>query len=131
MPATNPDAIIILLEALITQHEKLETAKVGSSPLPAADVAKVCAVLAQAKPDRIKAKDYDRQAQALFASSTKLLGTGKGQTSRSDGTGLNLATKMRDLLLALNRGTESALEPRGFTAVIGSAAAPKKKAPAA
>ena len=43
-------------------------------------------------------------------------------------TGPNMALKLRDLLRALNRGQENALEPWGFTVIIGSAAAPKRRA---
>lgn len=131
VPTASPDDLVALIEALLAQHDKLEAAKSGSSPLPAADVTKLRAIVTQAKPDRAKAKDFDRQAQALYESSSKLLGLGTGQNSRTEGTGLSLTVKMRDLLLALNRGSENALEPWGFTVVVGSAAAPKKKAPAA
>jgi hypothetical protein len=123
--------LVVLIEALLAQHDKVEAVKAGSSPLPAADVTKLRDIATQAKPARAKAKDYDRQAQALYESSSKLLGLATGQNSRTEGTGLTLAVKMRDLLLALNRGQENALEPWGFTVVVGSAAPPKKKAPPA
>jgi hypothetical protein len=95
---------------------------------PTADVVKLRGRLAQAKPARAQAKDYERQAQALYEQSSRMLGVAKGQTRRTDGTGLNVALKLRDLLLALNRGQENALEPWGFTVIIGSAAAPKRRA---
>jgi hypothetical protein len=40
-----------------------------------------------------------------------LPGTAKGQNRRADGAGLNVTLKLRDRLLALNRGQENALEP--------------------
>jgi hypothetical protein len=107
-----------------------DSAVLTHSPAPA-DVTKPRDIVTQAKPARAKAKDYDRQAQALYESSSKLLGLATGQNSRTEGTGLTLAVKMRDLLLALNRDQENALEPWGFTVVVGSAAPPKKKTPAA
>ena len=39
-----------------------------------------------------------------------------------------MALKLRDLLLALNRGQENALEPWGFTVILCSAAAPQRRA---
>ena len=123
VPATNPDRLLVLIESLLAQHDKLEAAQAGSSPLPAADVVKLRGVLAQAKPARVQAKDYARQAQALYEQSSRLLGVAKGQSRRTDGTGLNVTLKLRDLLLALNRGQENALEPWGFTVIPGSAAA--------
>lgn len=130
VPLSNPDELIVLIEAMLAHHDELETAKVGSSPLFPADVTKLRAIVAQAKPDRVKAKDYDGKAQALYESSSKLLGMGKGQNIRTEGTGLSLTAKMRDLLLVVNKGAENALEPWGFNVVVGSAAAPKKKTPA-
>ena len=86
---------------------------------PTADVVKLRGLLAQAKPARAQARDYERQAQALYEQSSRMLGVAKGQTRRTDGTGLNVTLKLRDLLLALNRGQENALEPWGFTVIIG------------
>lgn len=119
--------MVVLIEAVLAQHDKVEAAKSGSSPLPAADVTKLRDIVTQAKPARAKAKDYDRQAQALYESSSKLLGLATGQNSRSEGTGLSLAVKLRDLLLALNRGQENALEPWGFTVVMGPLPRRKRK----
>jgi hypothetical protein len=131
VPNSSPDDLVTLVDAILAQHDKLEAAKAGSSPLPAAEVTKLRELFTQAKPARAKAKEYERQAQALFEQSTKLLGMASGQNSRTEGTVLTQTVKMRDLLLALNRGQENALEPWGFTVVMGSAAAPKKKSPAA
>ena len=63
----------------------------------------------------------------LYEKANTTLGVAKGQSIRSDGTGLNRVAKARALLLALNLGKENALEPFGFKVVVGSASAPKKQ----
>ena len=50
-----------------------------------------------------------------FEKANSTLGLAKGQTIRTDGTGLNLVAKTRDLLLALTMGKESALERSAST----------------
>jgi hypothetical protein len=68
-----------------------------------------------------------RQSQELLERSNQRLGLAAGQTTRTPGTGVNLATQVRDLLLALNPGSENALEPFGYQVTVGTAANPKPK----
>lgn len=131
VPTSNPDDLVALDENILAQHDRLEAAKAGSSPLKAADVAQLRSVVTQAKPARKAAKEHEQQAQVLYEQAARQLGLCKDQNTLTPGTALTLTTKFRDQILADNRGTENALEAWGFTVVVGTAATPKKKAPAA
>ena len=122
---TNPDDMIGLLEAILREHQRLGAA----SPVSAAMAAQMQAVVDAAKPKRQLGQDLARQSQEANESSNMFLGLGAGQGVRTPGTGLNLVAQLRDLLLALHPGTESALEPFGFDVVVGTASSPKKKSP--
>jgi hypothetical protein len=127
VPVGRPDDLVALIDAITKESDRLNAVTANSSPVPAAMITALKAASVSAKADRISAKDHDRQAQLLFEKANTTLGIAKGQSVRSEGTGLNLIAKARDLLLALNMGKENALEPFGFTVVVGSAAAPVKK----
>ena len=120
---SNPDELIALLETTLREHQR----QGASSPIPAATVTPLQALVTSAKADRQQARDLNRQAQDILERSNQQLGLAAGQTTRTPGTGVNLATQVRDLLLALNVGNENALEPFGFQVTIGTAASPKKK----
>ena len=129
LPGGSPDDLVTLIDAITKESDRLNAAVPNSSPVPAALVTSLKAASTSAKADRLAAKDHERQAQVSFEKANTTLGLAKGQTVRTDGTGLNLVAKTRDLLLALNLGKENALEPFGFKVVVGSAASPTKKAP--
>jgi len=127
LPNSSPDDLAILMDAITKESDRLNALVPLSSPVPAALVTLLKAASTSAKADRVMAKDHERQAQVSFEKANTTLGLAKGQSIRTDGTGLNLVAKARDLLLALNLGKENALEPFGFNVVVGSAAAPQKK----
>jgi len=74
--------------------------------------------IADSKSKRATAKDLHRQAEALMQEADIMLGFEQGQTSYTEGTLYNSLTKIRDLLLALNKGHEEALGAWGFDVVI-------------
>ena len=127
LPAGKPDDCVKLIETILKEHDKREAATPGSSPLPAKYITPLRAVLASAKPDREKAKDHARQSQQFFEQSSKSLGLAADQTSRTEGTGLNLVGLIRDSLLTEYSGNENGMELFGFKVVVGTAAGPKKK----
>ena len=128
LPSSSPDDLTALIDSITKESDRLNAVTANSSPLPEALVTSLKAASVSAKADRATAKDHERQAQVSFEKANTTLGLAKGQNIRTDGTGLNLVAKVRDLLLALNLGKENALEPFGFSVVVGSAAAPVKKA---
>ena len=71
------------------------------------------------------------QIEAAEQRSNNTLGLSNGQTVRTDGTGLFLVTKVRDLLLAEYKGGEKQMEGFGFPVVITTAAPRTPAAPAA
>ena len=127
VPIGKPDDFMKLIEDILKEHDKREAATPGSSPIPAKYITPLRAVLASAKPDREKAKDLARQSQQFFEQSSKALGLAADQTSRTEGTGLNLVGLIRDSLLTEYSGNENGMEPFGFKVVVGTAASPKKK----
>lgn len=131
IPSSRPDDLAALIDSITKESDRLNAVTANSSPLPAALVAALKAVATSAKFDRSTAKDHERQAQVSYEKANNTLGLAKGQNIRTEGTGLNLVAKARDMLLAINMGKESALEPFGFNVVVGSAAAPVKKAKSA
>ena len=128
LPTGKPDDIIKLIEDILKEHDKREAATAGSSPVPAKYITPLRALIAAAKGDRDKAKDFARQSQEFYEKSAKSLGLAEGQTIRSEGTGLNLVGLVRDTLQTEFSGNENAMEPFGFKVVVGTAAGPKKKA---
>jgi polyphosphate kinase 2 (PPK2 family) len=72
-------------------------------------------------------EEVQAELQQKVAKRDQLLGLLEGQNAQTKGTTLFEILQIRDLLLAVNRGNEEALEAWGFTVVVGSAAAPKRK----
>jgi hypothetical protein len=72
-------------------------------------------------------EDLEAQLQQKVGQRDQMLGIAEGQNAQTKGTMLFETLQIRDLLLAVNRGNEEALEPWGFNVVVGSAAAPKRK----
>ena len=128
IPNTNPDDVITLIEAIMAQHNALNKAAPGSSPIAQKTMDALSAIVATAKPDRAAAKAAQAQADTLMSSSNNALGFGEGQTMRTEGTGLWLVGQIRDLLLANYRGQETNLEIFGFNVVISTAAIPQRQA---
>ncbi len=58
------------------------------------------------------------------------MGLADGQTVRTEGTGLFLVTKIRDMLQAEYKGQEKQMEGFGYGVIISSAAVPQRQAPA-
>ena len=125
MPVTDTDEFIKLLEGLIEKHE----AAPATSKLNAAEVADLKAKLTAAMPFRATAKKLREQAQAAQEQFRLALGTGKGQTSKTKGTGYNLIVRMKKALLLAFEGEEEQLETYGMKVRIGTVKprAPKPK----
>ena len=127
LPTGKPDEFVKLIEDILKEHDRLEAADADSSPIPAKYITPLRALLTSAKADRASAKNLAAQSQALYEKSAKTLGLADGQTSRTEGTGLNLVGLVRDTLQTEFSGNENAMEPFGFKVVVGTAASPKKK----
>ena len=127
LPSGKPDDFVKLTENILKEHDKREAATPGSSPIPTKYITPLRVLLISAKKDRGDAKNLAAQSQQLLEKSANTLGLGTGQTSRTEGTGLNLVGLVRDSLLTEYSGNENAMEPFGFKVVVGTAAGPKKK----
>lgn len=124
----NPDDLTDLIGKIIAQDTALNQATPGSSPINPKDIAALKAIQASAQPDRVLIKTLQPQIDAAVQRSTNTLGLGKGQSVRTEGTGLFLVTKIRDGLLAEYKGEEKEMEGFGYTVAMGSAAARQSKA---
>ncbi len=75
-------------------------------------------------------EELQTELQQKIGKRDQLLGISEGQNAQTRGTALFETLQIRDLLLAVNRSNEEALEPWGFTVAVGSAAAPVRKSKA-
>jgi hypothetical protein len=123
IPSGSPDNLIKLGTAIGVKNEDPKTLKKLQNIDPAALASQVAA----AKAKRSEAADLEAQAQVLNEAANVILGTAPGQTNQTPGTVLYYITGARDELLSANRGNENALEPWGFSVVIGTASSPKRK----
>lgn len=123
LPTSKPDEMILLAEAIDTQHTKLAAA----SPLNDAKVKAMAARARSAREKRAQADVLDAQAQALRADAATLIGLGAGQTADTKDTLVYDVTGFRDILLTEFRGSEDELQPFGFAVVIGTARIPAAK----
>jgi hypothetical protein len=117
----NPDDLTALIGNIIAQDAALNTATPGSSPINPKDIAALKAIQASAQPDRTLIKNLQPQIDAAVQRSETALGLANGQGVRTEGTGLFLVTKVRDVLLAQYKGQEKQMEGFGYTVVMGSA----------
>jgi len=74
--------------------------------------------------------ELERALQEKTGKRDALLGSAKGQNSQTEGTLHFMTLQIRDILLAVNRGNENALEPWGFNVSVGEAKSPHKQAQA-
>jgi len=123
---TNPDDLTNLIGKIVAQDTAMNTSSPGSSPLNHKDVAALKAIQASAQPDRALIKNLQPQIDAAVQRSETTLGLADGQTVRTEGTGLFLVTKIRDLLLAQYKGQEKQMEGFGFPVAMSSAATPQR-----
>ncbi len=117
MPVTDTDEFLQLIETVIKTHE----AAPATSRLHAGEVADLKLKLAAARPFRETAARKRQEAQTAQEQFNLSLGTGKGQTTKTKGTCLNLITRMKKQLLLAFEGEEEQLESYGLKVVIGTA----------
>lgn len=124
LPSGDPAAYVALLLAIVAQHKKLAT----DSPITAqvVDMTAFETRAKQAAALQAEIVELERQLQEKVGARDELLGLAPGQTSQSKGTLLFEVAQIRDLLLAVHRGNENALEPWGFKVVVGTAKSPGK-----
>ena len=108
-----------LTDAVVLKHET-DVAGTGSAltQLGFMDDMKIKNISIKEK--RLQAAALHRQAEALNQQADIMLGIEQGQTSFTEGTLYNYLTKVRDLLLVLNKGKEEQLGLWGFDVVVGA-----------
>ena len=122
IPASEPAAFVRLTHSIVVHHEKPE------SESPITDKVVKMAKYKE-KSDKVvllqdEIEETEARLKELVGLRDSILGTADGQNSQTQGT-LHFETlQIRDLLLAVNRGVENALEPWGFPVVIGEAKSP-------
>ncbi|MBC8384145.1 MAG: hypothetical protein H8E57_01340 [Candidatus Cloacimonetes bacterium] len=110
-----PEKALDLGDNIVEKHEEDPVA----SPLgQVVDMTVMRDNISSAKGKREQAKALHRQAEMLNEEANNLLGIEVGQTSFTEGTIYNSLTKIRDLLLVLNKGHEEALNAWGFDVVV-------------
>ena len=112
-----PDKALALMDRVIVKHL---ADGVNSVLGQVADMTVVQSKTDSTKSKRAQASDLHRQAEMLNEEANNLLGIEIGQTSYTEGTIYNVLTKIRDLLLVLNKGHEEALNAWGFDVVVKS-----------
>jgi len=125
---TNPDDLNSLVGKIVAQDTALNAETPGSSPLNPKDVAALKAIQTAVQPDRDLIAKLQPQIDAAVQRSETALGLADGQGVRTDGTGLFLVTKIRDVLLAQYKGQEKQLEEFGYNVVITSVATAQRAA---
>jgi hypothetical protein len=125
---TSPDDLADLIGKIIAQDTAMNASSPGSSPLNPKDVTALKAIQASVQPDRALIKNLQPQIDAAVQRSETNLGLANGQTVRTEGTGLFLVTKLRDVLLAEYKGQEKQMEGFGYNVAMGSAATPQRAA---
>ena len=124
---SNANDLAELIQKIIDKDAALNTASPGSCPINSKDITALKAILAEVKPDLKLIEDLQPQIDTAVQASETALGLADGQTVRTEGTGLFLVTKVRDVLQAEYKGQEKQMEGFGYNVVIGSAAAPKRQ----
>ena len=107
---TNADIIATLGQNILQKH----TADGASSILNDLDMADFVEKANQVRHWQEEALRLRRDSEVPTEERNRLLGTGKGQTSKTKGTVLYLISSVRDVLLGLHRGEEQQLGQWGF-----------------
>jgi hypothetical protein len=124
VPRDDPAALVKLSLGIVKQHTKAGTASpITDGVVKMTDYAKRANDASALQ----EIEELQADLQQKIGKRDQLLGLAEGQNAQTKGTTLFETLQIRDLLLAVNRGTEEALEPWGFTVTVGSAAAPVRK----
>lgn len=107
---TNADELIELGEGIIAKH----TADGAGSPLSGLDMTAFTTRVTDAETQNSLQKQLRRDAELATESRDGLLGRHKDQNVNSDGTVLNMVSRVRDMLLGLYKGNEQQLGLWGF-----------------
>ena len=125
MPREDPAALVKLSQAIGRQHTKPGVnSPITDNVVKMMDYTQRATLTADLQ-DQIDALTAELQEKT--GQRDQLLGISEGQNAQSKGTTLFETLQIRDLLLAANRGNEEALEPWGFSVVIGTATSPSRK----
>ncbi len=129
LPIGKPDAMVKLAKDIKKQHDQ-RTADGSPDELKDVEVQEMGARAVVAEEKRGQAVLLDAQAAKLRQEAETLIGTAPGQAATTKGTLLYDITGFRDDLLSEFRDEEAALGEYGYSVVIGTAAAPQRKAKA-
>jgi hypothetical protein len=124
---SNPEDLAALMQKIVDKDAAVNAATPGSSPINPKDIAAIKAILATVQPALATIKDLQPQIDAAVQRSETALGLADGQTVRTEGTGLFLVTKIRDVLAAEYKGQEKLMEGYGLPVSIGAAATPQRQ----
>jgi len=124
IPSGRPEALIMLAKRICDQHN----ANGAKSPLDAAKLSALQALVNTAETTNSSAKSFNAQAQTARQTRDQSLGIADGQTAYSPNTALNIITYVRDQLLLSLEGDEESLGNYGFNVVVGSAKVPQRAA---
>lgn len=122
IPANRFNDFLTLCDSVVEQHESLGEA----SPLHHLDMKAFKEKTTKAKSILKEARKHHKKAQKFHMRSLVLIGTDKGQTSRTKGTLYYTLDVIRTILLKKFKGTEEDLEEWGFVVVISETTAGKK-----
>lgn len=107
---TNADEFISLGEDIVAKH----TADGVDSPLNGLDMASFATTVTDAKAQNDLQKQLRRDAEMATENRDGLLGRRKDQNVNTEGTGLNIIARVRDILLGIHKGNEQQLGQWGF-----------------
>jgi hypothetical protein len=127
LPVKEPKEIIGLFQGIVKQHKKLA----ASSPI-SEGVVKMAAFeqrTIQAATLQGEIEELESSLMQKLGARDLIIGRSDGQNANTSGTLYFETLQIRDLLLAVNRGNEQALESWGFNVVVGIAKTPKRAKP--
>lgn len=113
IPRDSPDDLLKLSSEVEQNHLKLGEA----SPLNGLDMKTFTAKLKSAEENRKEAKRLHAKAELLNEQALLDLGIAKSQNSKTPDTLYNTLTRVRDILLGVNRGREENLNEWGYKVV--------------
>jgi hypothetical protein len=113
MPSGSADKLIDLCSHIEKQHTTLGSA----SPASFLEMDDLGKKIESVKDLRKKAQELHREAEKLNQQANLILGISKTQSSTSEGTLLNIATRIRNILLGIYRGREENLNLWGYNVV--------------
>lgn len=114
IPTKKPDDFLTLCKEITKKHEALAAA----SPLHHMDMASFKTKTTDAFNFLAQARSKHGTAEGETQTAYRIIGMGKGQNLRSEGTLYNLIARMKNNLLASYKGNEELLEEWGFNVVI-------------